>query len=195
MWDVLLDDTELQKIAKPSEVSARKQLALAMAAEAATGQGLMANKLLRMRNQRIREREQKTAGLFMKPSDIAGHTNLANELENKLNGQAPADDPMFKKANNAAIGGAVGAVAGGLNAYRYSKKQKSELQPVEDVKGVWNKTKRKYKEIDNATIDFAQKNPKSAIAIGAVSGGATGAFIGSDLLDRYRRIKRQKPSK
>lgn len=195
MWDILLEGTELEKKA---ELTATDQLALALAAEGAIGKGKVVNKLALMKRRRDQERAMdKTAGLFMKPSDIADHTNLARELENKLNGQAPADDPMFKKANNMnmAVGAGIGSIAGGLNAYRYSKKEPKKLAPAEETKGFYNKAKRKFDEIDNNTIDFASKNPKKAIAMGAVSGGVAGGLIGSDLVKRYKRMKRKKPSK
>ena len=195
MWDILLEGTELEKKA---ELTNKEQLALALAAEGALGKGKVVNKLALIKKRIDQEKAMnKTAGLFMRPSDIADHTNLARELENKLNGQAPADDPMFKKANNTnmTVGAGIGAIAGGLNAYRYSRKEPKKLAPVEETKGFYNKAKRKINALDNQTIEFARNNPKKAIAIGTISGGVTGGYIGSDLVDRYKRMKRQKPSK
>lgn len=137
--------------------------------------------------------QTKEAGLFMKPSDIADHTNLARELENKLNGQAPADDPMFKKAGAAskAVGATIGAIAGGYAAHKQKNKKQKELLPIEDTQGFYNKAKRRFDAADNRLTQFVQDHPRSSTATGAALGAMTGAALGTDFVDTFNRIRRK----
>ena len=91
------------------------------------------------------QRQQKVAGLFMRPSDIADHRNLASALEQKLNGAdqgaqfktaaGPLPRRMMKVAGAAslstrAIDAGVGAVGGLVATNRLMNRVLADDSPI-----------------------------------------------------------------
>ena len=138
---------------------------------------------------RRRHRMEKTAGVFMRPSDIAGHTELAATLESMLNGQPSGstfkDHPGEQKVAGA-VDVAVGAAIGGSTGY-YASSKINPVPPPEDTKGFKNKVQQARHDIHKFTVE----NPKTARAVGAVSGALTGGFVAKDL-DLAKRLSRFK---
>ena len=136
---------------------------------------------------------EKTAGLFLKPSDIADHTNLANELENRLNGSAP--EPQFKQASSnrtkMIAGGVIGFGAGTLAHYNAKNSEvPPELAPQE-VQGIRGRIRKTIHDSSRDRIQYAKDNPKKSLAMHAGAGTATGVLTGSqsvsNLKDMFRR--------
>lgn len=142
---------------------------------------------------RRRHRMEKTAGVFMKPSDIAGHTDLAATLEGMLNGQPGGrtfkDEPGEQKVAGV-VDSAVGAAIGGAAGYYGSRKVNPVPAPA-DTKGFKNKLQQVRHDIHK----FSVENPRMAKAVGTAAGAVTGGFVAKDLeiADRLRRFKRGAP--
>ena len=141
---------------------------------------------------RRRHRMEKRAGVFMRPSDIGGHTEIASALEGLLNGQPGGstfkDHPGEQKtagAADVAIGAAIGGGAGYLAANRINP-----VPPPQDTKGVSNKL-QKLKH-DNAT--FASEHPRVSRAVAATAGAVAGGYALKDanIVERLRDFKRGK---
>ena len=142
---------------------------------------------------RRRHRMEKTAGVFMRPSDIAGHTELAATLEGMLNGQPGGttfkDQPGEQKVAGA-VDAAVGAALGGTAGY-FAANRVNPVPAPENTKGFKNKVQQVRHDIHK----FTAEHPKTAKAVGAISGAVTGGYIGKelDLSRRLRRFKRGAP--
>jgi hypothetical protein len=141
---------------------------------------------------RKRDEMEKSAGVFMRPSDIADHTNLAGALEGMLSQQPSRQfkhEPGEVKSAGAAelaIGGLVGGIVGGKATHAVSKSKAAP--PPQDVKGIRGRVnKAKYD-----AAEWARNNPKSAIAGGAVVGAGTGAVMTSNrhISSRIKNILR-----
>lgn len=144
---------------------------------------------IRNRHQRM----EKTAGVFMRPSDIAGHTELATTLEGMLNGQPGGrtfkDHPGEQKVAGA-VDVAVGAAIGGAAGY-YAVNKVNPVPAPQDTKGFKNNVQKARHDV----YRFTEEHPKSARAVGAISGAVAGGMAGSglDLSRRLRRFKRGAP--
>lgn len=138
-------------------------------------------------------RMEKTAGVFMRPSDIAGHTELANALEGMLNGQPDGstfkDHPGEQKVAGA-VDMAVGAAIGGTAGY-YGVSKINPIPAPQDTKGF----KNKVQQVRHDLYKFTEEHPQMAKAVGTVAGAATGVAMGDalDLANRLRRFKRGAP--
>lgn len=122
------------------------------------------------------EQMEKSAGVFMRPSDIADHTNLAGALEGMLSQQPSREfrhepgEMKFAGAAEMAVGGLAGALAGGraLHAVANSK----AMEPPQEVGGARGGIDRvKYK-----AKKWAQDNPTKAVVAGATTGAVAGAL-------------------
>ena len=136
----------------------------------------------------------KEAGLFMRPSEIGSHENLASALESKLNGASP--EPQFKKAGlstNQAVGGAIGAV-GGYGAHRRAVNRNLEEFKPEDVKGgaVSKKVGKAIHAVKKKQTEFAKINPKASIAVHSIAGASAGAAVGSAPMSTVSRLIRRR---
>lgn len=139
---------------------------------------------------RRRHRMEKTAGVFMRPSDIAGHTQLASALEGMLNGQPGGstfkDQPGEQKvagAANAAIGAAIGGAAG------YGLVSKiNPVPPPQDTKGF----KNKVQQVRHDNYKFVEEHPTGARVLTTAVGAAAGAYAlkDADIVNRIRAFKR-----
>jgi hypothetical protein len=142
---------------------------------------------------RKRHRMEKTAGVFMRPSDIAGHTDLAATLESMLNGQ-PGGSTFKDQPGEQKVAGvvdvAVGAAVGGTTGY-YATNKINPVPPPEDTKGFRNKVQQVRHDIHQ----FTAEHPKTTRAVGAVTGALTGGFVAKDLdlAKRLSRFKRGTP--
>lgn len=141
-------------------------------------------------DQPLRKEEQmeKAAGVFMRPSDIADHTNLAGALEGMLSQQPSREfrhepgEMKFAGAAEMAIGGLVGGAAGAKALHAISKSQApGEPLEVRGVRGRVNKAKRDAAE-------WVRENPKKAIALGAVAGAGFGTAASRNK-QSLRRLK------
>jgi hypothetical protein len=146
---------------------------------------------LRERHRSPRERLEKTAGIFMRPSDIGGHRELASGLEELLNGQPsevtfkdqPGDVSKTAGATDLAIGAALGGTAG---YYALRRSQASPIPPPSQPEGALSRAKRK-------THEYVQANPKTSLAAGVIAGAGGGALAlhGSDLIKRLKDLRRK----
>lgn len=135
-------------------------------------------------------RMEKTAGVFMRPSDIAGHTELAATLEGMLNGQ-PGGSTFKHEPGEVKVAGpvdmAVGAVIGGMAGYGVADRV-NPVPPPQDTQGFANKLRNKRSE---ATQEIADNRGKYK-AIGTAVGAAVGAYglRNADMVNRIRNFKR-----
>ncbi len=142
---------------------------------------------------RRRHRMEKTAGVFMRPSDIAGHTELAATLEGMLNGQPSGttfkDQPGEQKVAGA-VDVAVGAAIGGATGY-YASNKVNPVPAPQDTKGFKNKVQQARHDIHK----FTAENPTMAKAVGVGAGAVAGGFAAKDLdiMNRLRKFKRGAP--
>lgn len=129
----------------------------------------------------------------MRPSDIAGHTELAATLEGMLNGQPGGstfkDHPGEQKVAGA-VDMAVGAAIGGATGY-YASSKINPVPPPQSTKGFKNKVQKARHDI----YKFTQEHPRTAKAVGATTGAIAGAAAASDLdiAKRLRNFKRGAP--
>ena len=121
------------------------------------------------------EQMEKSAGAFMRPSDIADHTNLAGALEGMLSQQPSREfrhepgEMKFAGAAEMAVGGLVGGLIGGKVTHAISKSHATDApQEVRGVRGQVNKAKRE-------AADWVRENPKKALALGVTAGAGVGA--------------------
>lgn len=137
-----------------------------------------------------RRRMEKTAGVFMRPSDIGSHTELAGALEGLLNGQPSEstfkDHPGTQKtagAVDAAIGGAIGGAAGYM-----STRKINPVPPPENTQGAANK----LQQLRHDNYKFVEENPRIARTLATVAGSAAGAYALKDanIVQRLRDFKR-----
>lgn len=145
-----------------------------------------------LRRRATRGRLEKTAGVFMRPSDIAGHTELASSLEGLLNGQPGGstfkDHPGEAKTAGAADA-AIGAIIGGTGGYlAMSRAQNNPIPPPESTQGVGNKLKSLRHKSNKVVVE----NPTMSKVVGAVAGAVGGgvALHDKDIVQRLRDFKR-----
>lgn len=171
------------------------QFGRALAATAGIGAGLYTGS--RMGKRRYKEDKSKSmkkqAGLFMRPSDVAGdHRDLSAALEEQLNG-APGQKGHFKKAAvSRKTSVAAGAVIGGTyETIRREATKPVDPPPVEEVKGFGPKLRRKIHKARYKGDQFARRHPAHATMIAMAAGGAAGAATGFgggvDALNKTRK--------
>ena len=122
----------------------------------------------------------KTAGLFMKPSDLADHKNLARVLEGALSSSDQSKN--FKKhagVDPYRVAGAVtGAVAGATTEYlrrQYVGTQDREIPPPLPVEGnLPQKFRAVVSNSKDIAEDWARKNPMTSMLAAASAGAVVG---------------------
>jgi len=138
-------------------------------------------------------RMEKTAGVFMRPSDIADHTELATSLEGLLNGQPGGrtfkDHPGEQKTAGA-VDAAIGAAIGGSAGY-FAARKVNPVPPPEGTKGFANTVQK----VRHDVYTFSEEHPTASKAVGAIAGAAAGAYAAKDanIVARLRRFKRGAP--
>lgn len=171
------------------------QFGRALAATAGIGAGIYAG--ARIGKKRYAEGKKKgmnkSAGLFMKPSDVAdNHHDLSAALEEKLNG-SPGQKGQFKTAGvSRAQSAATGAIIGGTyETLRREVSKPVEPPPVEDVKGFGPKVRRKLHKARYKGDRFARRHPMHATVIamgaGAAAGASTNLGSGVSALSKTRK--------
>lgn len=169
------------------------QFGRALAATAGIGAGIYTGSRIGKRLRKEEKSMSKQAGLFMRPSDVAGdHRDLSAALEEQLNG-SPGQKGHFKKAAvSRKTSVAAGAVIGG--AYETIRREATkpvEPPPVEDVKGFGPKLRRKIHKARYKGDQFARRHPAHATMIAMAAGGAAGAATGFgggvDALNKTRK--------
>jgi len=158
------------------------QFGRALAATAGIGTGLYVGSRIGSRKRRDGDDKpmSKQAGLFMRPSDVAGdHRDLSSALEEQLNG-SPGQKGHFKKAAvSRKTSVAAGAVIGGTyETVRREARKPIEPPPVEEVKGLRGKLRRNIHKARYKGDQFARRNPVHATMIAMAAGGAAGAATG-----------------
>ena len=143
------------------------------------------------------ERMEKSAGLFLKPSDLAdSHHDLSAALEQTLN-NSPGQS-QFKKHAGRAESAMIGAVVGGsMETIRRKNMKPIEPPPVEDVKGAkgLNKLKsrgnRAYQRMRYEHDQFSRKHPVHATLIAMGTGAAAGAMtnLGSNAVQVAKSLR------
>jgi hypothetical protein len=133
----------------------------------------------------------KTAGLFLRPSDLSSdHTSLASALEGRIN-NSPTGATFKKNAglpeerlHGAMIGGTVAGVTQHIRN-QYSKP--SPLPPPEEVQGVVGKVRRKLREGMHEKAEFGRSHPVASVLLATTIGAGTGAYIGTSAIKRLKR--------
>lgn len=134
----------------------------------------------------------KQAGLFMRPSEIGNHENLTHALEAKLNGASP--EPQFKLARSTrstAGGAAIGAVGGFTAHHKAKNREVRELAP-EEVKGVRGKVRKAINSAQRAQTEFANKSPKTSMAVHTSAGAVAGGVVGGPAAKTINRALRRR---
>lgn len=155
------------------------QFGRALAATAGIGAGIYAGSRIGKRRYAEGKKKgmNKSAGLFMKPSDVAdNHHDLSAALEQKLNG-APGQKGQFKTAAvSRAESAAMGAVIGGTyETIRREVAKPVDPPPVEEVKGFGPKLRRKVHKARYKGDQFARRHPMHATVMAMGAGAAAGA--------------------
>lgn len=151
------------------------------------------------------QRMNKTAGLFMRPSDIADHRNLAAALEGKLNGagqgtqfklaSAPPER-MVKAAmltRNHLVDGGVGALGGLLATNRLMRRTLTEPSPIpppQEPQGLIGRARAAYSERMDSASRTARAHPVTAYLVGAGAGAVGGATSNARIYDRLKTLLR-----
>lgn len=136
----------------------------------------------------------KTAGLFMKPSDLADHRNLASVLEGALSSSNQTKN--FKKHASVdpyRVAGAVtGAAVGATSEYlrqQYVGKSADQIPPPEPVEGTLpQKTRAVLNNAKNQAEDWSRKNPMTSVLASAATGAVAGGVLGKALPTAYKNI-------
>jgi hypothetical protein len=136
-------------------------------------------------------RMEKTAGVFMRPSDIGGHTELADSLESLLNGtpgggtfkDAPGDVHKTASRADSAISASVGALGGYMTHRRFKN---AETEPPEDTKGFSNK----LQDVKHRTAQMVKENPVATGAFSMAVGGLGGHHALKGVVKRIRSLNR-----
>lgn len=173
------------------------QFGRALAATAGIGAGIYAGSRIGKKSYSEGKKKgmKKSAGLFLKPSDVAGHHHdLSAALEEKLNG-SPGQRGQFKVAAvSRAQSAATGAVVGG--AYETLRREVSKpVEPpsVEDVKGFGPKVRRSLHKARYKGDRFARRHPMHAtimaMGAGAAAGASTNLGGGMSALNKTRKGK------
>ena len=163
----------------------------AIAGTAAMGAGIFAggrlgrkdaDRVIREAKERSKTAMLKQAGLFLKPSDIAGHHHdLSAALEGRLNNSPGGGE--FKKhagsnnhrATSIAAGAAIGAT---YETLRRELRDPIEPPPVEEVKGIGPRIGRAVHKARYKGDQFSRRHPVTATMLSAAAGGAAGAATG-----------------
>ncbi len=128
----------------------------------------------------------KTAGLFMKPSDLADHKNLANVLESALSSSDQTKN--FKKHASAnstyrLVGAATGAVIGGTGEYlrqQYVGERTDPIPPPRPVEGTLpQKIRALVDNSKNKAEDWSRKNPMTSVLAASATGAVAGGLVGT----------------
>ncbi len=134
----------------------------------------------------------KTAGLFLKPSDLADHKNLANVLESALSSSDQTKN--FKKHASVdpyRVAGAVtGAAIGATGEYlrkQYTGNNTDALPPPQPVEGTLpQKTQILLNNSKNKAEEWSRKNPMTSMLAAAATGAVAGGMPG--LPNAYKNI-------
>ena len=119
----------------------------------------------------------KSAGLFLKPSDLASHHHgLSDALEGRLN--AGDDSKTFKKqakVDPRVQGAVAGAVVGGAyEPLRQKLTQPLKEPPPEEPKGLTGRIKRSISHARYKSDKYRREHPVTAAVTGAVIGAGVG---------------------
>lgn len=121
----------------------------------------------------------KTAGLFMRPSDISGdHRDLSAALEGRLNGTGQRD---FRKEADVSplVSAGVGAAIGlAYEPVRQIMRKPSPEPPPQDPKGVVDKIRYKLDRRMYENDQWKRKHPVTSALISGAAGAAAGAAVG-----------------
>ena len=171
------------------------QFGRALAATAGIGAGIYTGSRIGKRHYAEKKAMNKQAGLFMRPSDVAGdHRDLSAALEEQLNG-SPGQKGHFKQAGvSRGTSAAAGAVIGGTyETIRREATKPIEPPPVEEVKGFGPKLRREIHKARYKGDQFSRRHPAHAtmiaMAVGGAAGAATGLGGGLDALNKSRKGK------
>jgi hypothetical protein len=134
----------------------------------------------------------KTAGLFLKPSDLADHKNLANVLESALSSSDQTKN--FKKhagVDPYRVAGAVtGAALGATSEYlrkQYVGNKADELPQPQPIEGTLpQKTQAMLNNAKNSAEDWSRKNPMTSMLAAATTGAVAGGMTA--LPNAYKNI-------
>jgi hypothetical protein len=135
----------------------------------------------------------KTAGLFLRPSDLSDHKGLASALERSLTD--PSKGKVFSKeaASTSLIHGAVlGAVIGGTaETLRRQYTDPVPMPPPQKPSGLVNRIKHKLGKASAEADEMSRKHPISSTLAHAAIGAGVGAYMRpsgiSDLLTRHKK--------
>lgn len=150
----------------------------------------------RVLNALPQERMEKSAGLFLKPSDLAdSHHDLSSALEQKLN-NSPGQS-QFKKHAGRAESAVIGAVVGGtMETVRREATKPVHPPEVLDLKGskglkrVKARAGHALKHMRYEHDRFSRKHPIHGTLVAMGTGAATGAAtgLGSNVLELGKSI-------
>ena len=134
---------------------------------------------------------EKSAGLFLKPSDLAdSHHDLSAALEQTLN-NSPGQS-QFKKHAGRAESAMIGAVvSGSMETIRRNSTKPIEPPPVEDVKGLKGKVHKAIHSVRYEHDRFSRKHPVHATLIAMGTGAAAGATtnLGSNAMEVVKSLR------
>lgn len=147
-------------------------------------------------------RMQKTAGLFLRPSDLADHRGLAAALEQQLNGAgqgtqfkvAAAPTRLTKTASiSRAVDTTVGALGGLAATNRLMNRTltaSSPIEPPQQPQGLTGRVRSAYtRTLDNAST-VSRQYPVTSYLVGTAAGATAGAMSGARIYDRLRDVLR-----
>ncbi|MGA1353695.1 MAG: hypothetical protein ACO32I_02770 [Candidatus Limnocylindrus sp.] len=173
-----------------ARLGATSNVGKAIANAGMLGTGLLVGTAVgkRVANRYIDDRMRKEAGLFMKPSDVAGnHMNLSAALEEKLNGiegqgtfkKHAGDKREYKRGISAGGSAALGAVGGAvLETVRRETSDPVSPPPEDEPKGVRARIGRAVHRARYEHDSFSRRNPGAATVLAAGTGAAAGAMTG-----------------
>jgi hypothetical protein len=135
----------------------------------------------------------KTAGLFLRPSDLSDHRGLASALEKSLTD--PAKGKIFsKEASSTSLlhGAALGAVVGGTaETLRRQYTDPVPMPPPQQPSGIVGRIKHKLGKASAEADEMSRKHPISSTLAHAAIGAAVGAYMQpagvSNLLTRHKK--------
>lgn len=173
-----------------ARLGATAQVGKALANAGMLGTGLLVGTAVgkRIANKYIDDRMQKSAGLFMRPSDVAdSHMDLSAALEDKLNGipgqgtfkKHAGDKKEYRRGITAAQSAALGALGGAtLETIRRETSDPIPPPPDEKPHGVGARVRRTIHKARYEHDSFSRRNPGAATVLAAGTGAAAGAMTG-----------------
>jgi len=173
-----------------ARLGATSQVGKAIANAGMLGTGLLVGAAVgkRVANKYIDDRMQKSAGLFMRPSDVAdSHMDLSAALEDKLNGipgqgtfkKHAGDKREYKRGITPAQSAALGALGGAaLETIRRETTDPVPPPSDEKPKGVGGRVRRAIHRARYEQDSFSRRNPGAATVLAAGTGAAAGALTG-----------------